>query len=182
MLMPLSRKNVFINSPLVQDFLRNVGGEAAIGVTTIYEKKGKQVTDEELAKKMKVKVTEIRTVLNRLHYRGIACYKKTKNKRNGWYNYTWEIKKRRIVELILERQQENIEKLEAKQVFGKNYTFFSCKSNCSIVPFEIAAEYQFKCPECGTTMNAFNYEKRLEEINSQIDGLKKGVGELKKMA
>lgn len=167
---------------MVQEFLENVGGEAAIGVATIYEKKGRHVTDEEIAKKMKLKVTEIRTVLNRLHYRGIACYKKTKNKRNGWYNYTWEIKKKRIVELVVEKQQENIEKLEAKQDFGKNYAFFSCKGSCSIVPFEIAAEYQFKCPECGTTMGAFDYEKKLKEINGQIDDLRKGVGELKKLA
>lgn len=140
------------------------------------------MTDEELAKKMKVKVTEIRAVLNRLHYRGIACYKKTKNRKNGWYNYTWEIKKKRIVELILAEQQETIEKLEAKQDFEKNYSFFSCKNNCTMVPFEIATEYQFKCPECGSTMDYFDYTKKLKDINSQIETLKKDAGLLKKLA
>jgi len=178
----LAKRSFLIRLPIVQEFLRNVGGEAAIGVATIYEKKGKRVTDEELAKKMRLKVTEIRTVLNRLHYRGIACYKKTKNKKNGWYNYTWEIKKKRIVELVLEAQQENIEKLEAKQAVGKNYSFFSCKKNCGVVLFEIAAEYQFKCPECGETMNSFDYTERLQNINSQIEELRKEVGELKKVA
>lgn len=177
----MSKKKLFIGVPLVQDFLRNVGGESAIGVAIVCEKKGKHVTDEELAKKMKLKVTEIRTVLNRLHYRGIACYKKTKNKRNGWYNYTWEIKKKRIVELILEEQKETIEKLETKQDFNKNYSFFSCRNSCEITPFEIAAEYQFKCPECGETMNSFDYSKKLQNINSQINTLRKGVGELEKM-
>lgn len=180
--MALSKKRNFIRITIVQDFLRNVGGEAAVGVATICEKKGRQVTDEELAKKMKVKVTEIRTVLNRLHYRGIACYKKTKNKRNGWYNYTWGIKKKRIVELILEAQRETIEKLEAKQAFSANYSFFSCKNSCSIVPFEIAAEYQFRCPECSETMNSFDYTEKLQSINSHIVELKKEVGELKKVA
>jgi len=179
--MPLSKKKNFAKIVMVQDFLRNVGGEAAVGVATICEKKKRQVTDEELAKKMKLKVTEIRTVLNRLHYRGIACYKKTKNKRNGWYNYTWEIKRKRIVDLILEEQREDIEKLETKQDFGKNYSFFSCSKNCEVTPFEIAAEYQFKCPECGETMNSFDYSKRLKEINEQIGEMKKAVGELEKM-
>ena len=161
--------------------MRSVGGEAAVGVAIAYERKGRRVTDEELAKKMKMKVTEIRTVLNRLHYRGIASYKKTKNKRNGWYNYTWEIKKKRIVDLILEEQQETIEKLEAKQDFGRNYTFFSCKKNCGVVPFEIAAEYQFRCPDCGETMDSFDYTKRLQNINTEIDELHKEVSELKKV-
>ncbi len=177
--MPTKKK--FIKLPLVQEFLEGTGGEAAIGVAAFCEKKGKRVTDEEIAKKMKVKVTEIRTVLNRLHYKGIACYKKTKNKRNGWYNYTWEIKKKRIVELILEEQKENIKKLEEKQNFGKNYCFFSCKNTCNVTPFEIAAEYQFKCPECGETMNSFDYSKKLESINKQIDTMKKEVGQLEKI-
>jgi len=177
----LTKGKCFSQIPIVQEFLQNVGGEAASGVAIFCERKGRQVTDEELAKKMKLKVTEIRTVLNRLHYRGIACYKKTKNKKNGWYNYTWGVKNRRVVELILEEQQERIEKLEAKQAFGKNYSFFGCKNSCSVVPFEIAAEYQFKCPECSETMNSFDYTKKLEEINCQINEMRKAVGELKKM-
>ncbi len=178
----MPKRKYFAGFSVVQDFLRNVGGEAAIGVTGLCEKKGREVTDEELAKKMRLKVTEIRTVLNRLHYRGIACYKKTKNKRNGWYNYTWQIKKKRIVELVLEKQEETIEKLEAKQVFGKSYSFFRCRNNCDVVPFEIAAEYQFKCPECGETMNSFDYTKTLQSITSQIEELRKGVCELQKIA
>ena len=180
--MPLAAKKYFARVPIVQDFLRNVGGEPAVGVASICERKGKRVTDEELAKKMRLKVTEIRTVLNRLHYRGIACYRKTKNKKSGWYNYTWEIKKRRVIELVLEEQKESIEKLEAKQDFGKNYSFFNCKNSCDLVPFEIAAEYQFKCPECGETMNAFDYTKTLQDINCQIEKLRKEVVKLKQLA
>ncbi len=180
--MPLVRKKLFVNRPVVQDFLKKVGGEAAVGVTTLCEKKGRCVTDEELAKKMKLKVTEIRTVLNRLHYRGIACYKKTKNKKSGWYNYTWEIKKKRVLELILEQQQEMIEKLEVKKSFGEQYSFFNCKNDCEITPFEIAAEYQFRCPTCGETMTSFDYRKRLEDINRRIGELKEEVGALRKLA
>lgn len=180
--MPLTRKKLFASMPVVQDFLKKVGGEHAGGVAEIYEKKGAQVTDEELAKKMKLKVTEIRTVLNRLHYRGIACYKKTKNKKSGWYNYTWEIKKKRVVELILEQQQEMIEKLELKQNFGEKYSFFNCRNDCEIVPFEIAAEYQFRCPTCGEAMAMFDYSKKLESINKQIEELKEEAGALKKLA
>jgi transcription initiation factor TFIIE subunit alpha len=175
----LTAQKKFVNIGLVQDFLRKVGGEPAINVAGIYERKGKHVTDEELAKKMKMKVTEVRTVLNRLHYRGIACYKKTKNKRNGWYNYTWEIKKKRIIELILENQKERMEKLEEKQHFGENYSFFICKKNCEPLPFEIAAEYQFKCPKCGETMDSFDYSKNLETINREIEELRKEITTLK---
>jgi len=51
--MPLTSKKSFICLPLVQEFLKNTGGDAAIGVATFCEKKDRHVTDEELAKKMK---------------------------------------------------------------------------------------------------------------------------------
>ena len=78
---------------VTKDFLKQIAGDDSIKLVEIVNKKKKNVTDEEIGKKMKhLKITEIRTVLNRLHYRGIACYQKTRDTRSGWYSYTWEIK------------------------------------------------------------------------------------------
>ncbi len=51
-----------------------------------------------------------------------------------------------------------------------------------MVPFEIATEYQFKCPECGGTMDYFDYSKKLKDTNQRIEILKKEAGLLKKLA
>src|SRR3989344_1215572 len=99
---------------MAQEFLKSVGGEYALELVKICDNKKRPVTDEEIGKKLPLKVTEIRTVLNRLHYRGIACYQKTKNPKTGWYSYTWEVKSNRIAELILEGRAEEITKLERK--------------------------------------------------------------------
>jgi transcription initiation factor TFIIE subunit alpha len=167
--------------PVVQDFLKNVGGEYAFGLVKICETKNEGATDEEIAKKLKLKVTEVRTILNRLHYRGIAFYTKTKNTRTGWYNYAWGIKSSRVIELLLAEQREIIEKLETSQNFEKTYSYFSCRKNCTAVPFEIAAEYQFKCPECNCTMGAVNSEERAKKLSKQIVGLKKEMEEMQKI-
>ena len=177
----MNKRKRVSNFGMVQQYLKNLAGEPCVDILKICERKDDEVTDEELAKKMHLKVTEIRAVLNRMHYMGIACYKKTKNKRTGWYSYTWEIKPRRVVELLLEEQAETIAKLETKQSFEKDYTFFSCKTNCSSFPFEIAAEYQFKCPTCGKTMDLADTEKRTRGVNKQITDLKKEFEELKKV-
>lgn len=177
----MAKKSNISKFPIVQEFLRTVGGEFAVGLVKICERKGSRVTDEEVAKKMRLKVTEVRTVLNRLHYRGIACYQKTKNKKTGWYSYTWSIKTSRVIELLLEEQKESIEKLEQTQGFEKTYTYFGCKNRCVSVPFEVAAEYQFKCPECSQTMEAVNTEKRLKNINRQIGMVKKEMEEMQKI-
>lgn len=153
--------------------LEAMGGEAAVKITKIYEKKGKKITDEEVAKKIKMKVTEVRTILNRMHYRGVSCYHRAKNSKTGWYSYSWEIKTRRILELLLEQHNERIEKLEKKKSFEENYALFSCKKNCDYIPFEIATEYLFKCPECGSLMEAVDNEKRMKGLDSQLVLLQK---------
>ena len=62
--MPLTAKKNFVRLPLVQEFLQGTGGEAAVGVAIFCEKKGKRVTDEEIAKKMNTIVRVERRTLD----------------------------------------------------------------------------------------------------------------------
>ena len=153
---------------LVKDFLDVAGGPEAIVLIKICENKRKSFTDEEVSKKMKKKVTEVRAILNRLHYRGIACYQKSRNQKTGWYNYTWEIKKDRIAEIILEQQAEQLEKLVNKKNLEADYNFFDCGKCNEMAPFEVAAEYNFICPSCGTSMSMSNDPKRKKDLEDKI--------------
>lgn len=165
---------------ITKQFLEAVGGKDAVTLVQICERKNRPVTDEEIEKQLKIKITEIRTALNRLHYRGIAQYQKKRNNKTGWYSYTWEINTKRIAELILEKQTEELGKVDTRIEYESLYTFFVCKKKCKSVPFEIAAEYQFKCPECGTTMTTADTKKAKKELIKEKDGLTKEVEELKK--
>jgi len=165
----MSRKSL-LALPITKEFITKVGGDYAYNLIKICEKKGNKITDEEIGKRLKnLKITEIRTMLNRLHYRGIAQYQKTRNNKTGWYSYTWDIKTHRIAELILEEQAQEISRLERTLEFEKNYVFFGCKLFCEAVPFEIAAEYNFLCPRCGKKMSTVDNKKRLKNIKKQIE-------------
>ena len=165
---------------LTKDFLTKVGGEYAPELVKICSTKGRPITDEEIGKRLPLKITEIRTVLNRLHFRGIASYQKTRNTKTGWYSYTWEINPGRIAELILEEQVQEIGKLEKQTEFEQNYEIFNCKKKCGDFPFEIAAEYLFRCPECGETMNPADTRKRTKDLKKHIETLKNEAVELQK--
>ena len=166
---------------LVRDLLDTVGGQEAVELVKICEKKKKMVTDEEISKKMKKKVTEIRAILNKLHYRGIACYQKSRNQKTGWYNYTWEIKKDRIAEIIAEQQKENLEKLSKKATLEADYSLFDCaKCNHGEV-FEVAAEYNFLCPACGGSMTSANDPNRQKELVGTIKRIETELMLLSKM-
>ena len=117
---------------------------------------------------MNRKVTEIRAILNKLHYRGIACYQKSRNQKTGWYNYTWELNKTRLSELIIEKQQEILEKLNKKKTLEGDYNFFDCNNCNERLPFEVATEYNFACPSCGGMMNSGNNPQKQKDIDKKI--------------
>ena len=169
------------NLMLVKDLLDTVGGQEAIVLVQICEKKKKSVTDEEISKKMKKKVTEIRAILNKLHFRGIACYQKSRNQKTGWYNYTWEIKKDRIADIINEQQKENLEKLTKKKNLEADYSFFDCNKCNHREVFEIAAEYNFLCPTCGGSMTSANDPQMQKEIESKIKSIETEIIMLNKL-
>ena len=166
---------------IVKDFLKATAGDYAVELVKICSAKRKPATDEEIGKKLPLKVTEIRTILNRLHYRGIACYQKTKNVKTGWYSYTWEIKNPRIAEILLEDQAEQIEKLQKSMEFEGTHDFFSAGKGMPEYPFEIAAEYNFKDPETGKPLEAVDNKKRIKELNKKIELLQYEMAELRKI-
>lgn len=166
---------------LVQEFLKSTGGDYAVELVRICVEKKRPVRDEEIGKKLPLKITEIRTILNRLHYRGIACYQKTKNSKTGWYSYTWEIKAPRIAELILEQQAEQMAKLEKGMEFKGTYEFYSAGKDLSEYPFEIAAQHDFKDPETGKPLLLLDSKKRVKELEDKLQIMKAEVNELQKI-
>lgn len=166
---------------LVQDFLEIVSGKESIDLLKICEKKRKAFTDEEVSKKMNKKVTEVRAILNKLHFRGITSYQKKRNQKTGWYNYTWEINKNRIAELIIEQQKEQIKKLNKKNKLEEDYDFFDCKDCSERLPFEIAMEYNFICPNCGGKMDTLINSKTQKEITKKMNKIEKEIELLEKI-
>lgn len=168
--MLMTRKNI-TDFEIARDFLASVAGEKAVEITRLCSNKTIGVSDEYLAKKTGLKITEVRAILNKLHYQGIAVYSKTKDAKSGWYYYCWGIKEDRIAELVSGKQQGDMEKLKIGQFLNETYDFFSCINECGEMAFEIAAEYNFKCPKCGKTLDALDGQKRLKKISKKISSI-----------
>jgi len=175
----VTEKNI-LKVPTVQEFIEKKAGKNAVDLIKICCYKRKAIKDEDVANELKLKVTDVRTTLNRLHYRGIANYRKTKNKKTGWYSYTWKINTPKVIELVIEEQKDEIEKLERMLEEEESYSFFSCKKKCQEHPFEIAAEYQFKCPSCGNTMKYLDNKKRKRELSKRLIEIQSAIKILEK--
>lgn len=180
-----------LKDPLVKEYIESKVGEDAYFVLTSLERMGK--TDEKILKALKrkkklqqkkckkeddeeeieLKVNKIRSYLNQLHYLGIIYYTKEKAKESNWYTYTWFVKKERIEELLKEKYVEELDELKNSLNFEQNYTFFKCNNGCEKLPFELAFEYDFKCPECSKTMKSINNDSEKRKINNKIKNIEK---------
>src|SRR3989338_4533471 len=165
----------------VQNFLERHSGKLGQDIIGIYCEKNRPLKDEYLAKRLNLKVTDVRSGLNRLHYLGISYYQKEKNKDTGWYSFTWKIDEKRLIELICQDFGEKVQNLEKKEEKNETYTLFSCKNNCDEIPFELASEYQFRCPNCGNVMNLVDTKKMLLGIRKNMAKVKENLGILNKV-
>ncbi len=187
--------DINLDSPLVKDFVEKKAGPKAYSILKAMNKDKKNTeksedineenrsdpdkegrTDQEIKEEVEIEeINEIRSVLNRLHYLGIIEYDKEKAKKSNWYTYTWSIKRDRIKELLKERYEEELEKLEKELEMKQNYVFFECENGCDKHPFEVAYEYDFECPDCGEKMDK-SKENGKEEIKERIGEIKEFLG------
>ncbi len=126
-------------------------------------------TDEEIAKITKLEIPVIRSLLNQLHTEGLITYTREKDEEHNWFKYTWYARKDMIVDVIKHTIEEKIQDLEKELDLETSYMFFACPNRCIKVPFEVAVEYDFKCPECGGDLQPFDNSKIIRKIKHELD-------------
>jgi transcription initiation factor TFIIE subunit alpha len=113
-------------------------------------------SDEELAKKLKVKVSDVRASLNKLHNEGLVAYIRDKNSETGWYSYSWEINESRIKRWMSDKEAAS-EALRPRE--GVDLYFCKDCGPDSTITFESASECLFKCPSCSCALDLMDEEK-----------------------
>lgn len=165
--------DIDMDSSLVEEFLKKKAGPQGYKIAKALDN---GVTDQEIKKETDLDINKIRSVLNRLHYLGIIEYGKEKAETSSWYTYTWFLRKKRIKELLKETYKEELEQKEKELEMKEKHVFFGCKKNCERLPFEVAFEYNFECPECGGEMEKVE-EDNLSEIRERINEIRELLDE-----
>ena len=130
-----------------------LGGENAIDVI-----RGLPLipNDEELAKKLKIKVSDVRASLNKMHNEGLVTYVRDKNSETGWYSYAWVINEDRIKKWVCEHYS-----MQDSCAPKEGTAFYFCK-NCgleSVLAFADASDCAFRCQSCNTSLDFLDDDK-----------------------
>ncbi|HRS42305.1 MAG TPA: hypothetical protein P5530_00270 [Candidatus Diapherotrites archaeon] len=162
-------KKEILMDKITNQFLEQIAGPLAPEIIKMYNT-DKTFSPEEIAEKLKKKITTVRSTLNSLHFRGIACYKKVRNQQN-LFDFYWEIKFKKIIELVIEHESENLKKIEETIDEQEGRDYFGCPKKCMEVPFEVAAAYNFKCHYCDRPLQMLDSKT----LNSALKRKKRAI-------
>ena len=141
----------------VRQDLIEIGGENALVIVRNFY--GNH-SDEEFAKKLKIKISDVRATLNKLHNEGLVNYIREKDSETGWYSYSWSLNHDRMERWA----STHIGKVAETGGDGSAEYYFcpSCGA-ASVTNFVSAATVEFRCERCNKLLE-FIDEKKLSEL------------------
>lgn len=160
-------------STVIFEFLEGLLGEGGVEVaSTIYDN---EYTDEEISKETGIRVNTVRKVLYRLYDNRLASYRRTRDKKTGWYIYYWKMDLNKASEVMKGLEREYLNKLRERLEYEQNNMFFRCDNGCKKVVFDTASENNFKCPGCNGTLSFFDNSAIIEDLENQVRRLQTGM-------
>ncbi|MFH0713491.1 MAG: hypothetical protein V1722_02820 [Candidatus Micrarchaeota archaeon] len=153
----------------VNEFVREVAGEEGLKIVSCMGDCG--TTDDKIEQNTKMKIAEIRSVLNHLHSYGLVEYSREKNLQTGWFTYTWKLNTNRALQNFLNSKKREYEQLRVQLARGEGGQVYRCTKNCGCFEFEKAVENSFRCPSCRGKLNSVDQDEELQKLERKITTL-----------
>lgn len=156
--------------PVFKEILVRIAGEHGYQVASALV--GNEVTDEELAKRTGIRLNLVRKILYDLYDNRVVGYRRTRDENSGWYVYYWRIEPERALEFFDNNKRLLLQKLQERLEHECSTMFFGCANGCPKLPFELAAENDFKCPHCGGQLKFFDNGNIITALERQVESLR----------
>ena len=176
-------------NPLLKSFLYLIGGDVAIEVgIELLNSKDEDITDEDITENIKeriegkgldfepedseiLKLNTVRKTLYKLYSEKLAQFRRIRDKSTGWFIYYWWAEFDLLEPILLEKKQTLMRKLRDRLQYEEENYFFICKgcgSSNIKYRFDEAFELNFRCPECGSPLEAQENQNLIEFLKKKI--------------
>jgi len=161
-------KNILKDKIVLQFFEETIGDD---GINVLKSLIGREATDESLSEELGLKLNITRKILYKLYDYRLASYVRTKDKDIGWYIYTWKLNIPRITAVIVERKQKVLTDLTNRFEYETNTVFFECGNDRFRIPYDIASDRDFRCPQCEGALEFTDNQNVVERLGTEIEKL-----------
>ena len=176
-------------NPLLKSLLYIIGGDVAIEVgQELLLSENEDITDEDITESIKeriegtgidfepdtieiLKLNTVRKTLYKLYSEKLAQFRRIRDKSTGWFIYYWWHEFDLLEDILLEKKKLIQRKLRDRLQFEENNYFFLCK-NCNQInikyKFDEAFELNFRCPDCGSPLEAQDNQNIINLLKEKI--------------
>lgn len=113
-----------------------------------------EATDEQLSQALGIEIGTIRRLLNELYESRLVRYRRVRDVDQGWYLYYWRLTDDDPFRVVEERKKKVLENLKLKLEHEEGGSHFICPQCKMRYSFDDVADYMFRCPECGSDLEA----------------------------
>jgi len=157
---------------LLLELSRKIAGKNTEPLITILYKK-KNVNEFKLADKLKLTINQVRNMLYKMLEYNILSSTRKKDKKKGWYTYFWTLEIGKSLEALQKIKERELNVWKSLAHNRKVKQYYSCPNECIELTAETAMHHEFTCPECGELLNISESEKKLKEISTRMNEIKK---------
>jgi len=176
---------------LLRSFLYIIGSDIAIEVgIELLNSEEEDITDEGITENIKarfkgenidisfedndgefLKLNTVRKTLYKLYSGKLAQFRRIRDKSTGWFIYYWWHEFDLFEEILMEKRRLMESKLRERLKFEENNYFFVCR-NCQDANnkfnFDRAFELNFRCPDCGGSLEAQDNKELIHFLKEKI--------------
>jgi len=159
----------------LKEVITIVVGKQAEGIVELLISE-KYVNEFLIAKKMDLTINQTRNILYKISDYGLVSSTRKKDKKKGWYTYSWKIE---IFKSLLFLRNDLIKKISQinNQINSRETKQFYVCERCNIEINEgNAMLYDFTCNECGDIFVLKNNEKFLRDLRRNLSRLNRELG------
>jgi transcription initiation factor TFIIE subunit alpha len=157
---------------LLKELVKTIAGKGTEEIVDILAKE-KSVNEFKIAEKLKLTINQTRNILYKLYNQNIVSFTRKKDEKKGWYIYFWTLNAQKSLDRLLHFKKKELYDIEHQVKSKENKHFYVCPSDSLEFNEETAIQHDFICPECGQLLQLATFEKKITELNAQIDKVKK---------
>ena len=153
---------------LIRESFVEIAGKQAEPLIDFLDGK-KYMNEFIIAKKLDLPINQTRNILYKISEFGLVSSTRKKDKKKGWYTYSWKIEELKSLEFLKGLIMKKIDQIKNQIKNRETREFYVC-DRCHVeFNEENALLHDFTCPECGSVLTLKDNTKLLKEFHKNLE-------------
>jgi len=163
-----------MDKKLIRESIFEIAGKPAEVLVDFLD--GKKYMNEFLiAKKLDLPINQTRNILYKISEYGLVSSTRKKDKKKGWYTYSWKLEELKSLEFLKNFLLKKMEQIKNQIKSRETREFYVCEKCHVEFNEENALVHDFICPECGSLLLRKDNTKLLKEFKRNLDDFERNL-------